>query len=364
MGALAQTVEITSAQPGLWERLVRPPHPDHSNPYWHVSPVIDIAAYHFSWAWVLIPMLMASRESTLFGIYAFVMGANLAHRHYGLPYAYFDRGVFRMFERKLTFFPQFCILLLAATPLLLSHRAGWIGTGAVGAMVFFSLLWNFWHVYMQKFGIMRLYQAKVPASARQQAPSFIDKYFILCWIPLYLSYLVPKYKDLILANGPNVAGPVSAIIGFMEKYERWLVLPTAAFAAGGVGLWIWWEWRAHRLNDGENLMADAGGQQQNRMVERGISEAFIDALSDDSHSLLRPIPIQYERIGNAFIAGFPQANIAISGLTKQDACEALEIEILDAFDDWMADESVLGVGPRQQLEILKQYIRKQPTKAR
>ena len=101
-------------------------------------------------------------------------------------------------------------------------------------------------------------------------------------------------------------------------------------------------WLFYRLNDGENLMADAGGQQQNRMVERGISEAFIDALSDDSHSLLRPIPIQYERIGNAFIAGFPQANIAISGLTKQDACEALEIEILDAFDDWMADESVLA----------------------
>ena len=76
-----------------------------------------------------------------------------------------------------------------------------------------------------------------------------------------------------------------------------------------------------------------------------------------SYSLLKPIPIQYERVGTGFIASFPQANIAISGLTKQDAREALEIEILDAFDDWTANESALGVGPRQQLAILKRYIR-------
>jgi hypothetical protein len=226
MGALAQTVGISSAQSGLWERYVRPPHPDHSNPRWHVSPLIDLAAYHFSWAWALVPMmLLGTWDSAIYCVYALVMGANLAHRHYGLPYAYFDGGVFRTFERKLTLFPQICILMLAATPLSLSQRAGWIGAGAVGAVVFFSLLWNFWHVYMQKYGILRLYQAKDPAPVQRQGPAWVDKYFILCWIPLYLSYLVPKYKDLILANGTNVAGPLSAIIGFMEKYERWLRPP-------------------------------------------------------------------------------------------------------------------------------------------
>ena len=240
MGALAQTVEVTSAQPGLWERFVRPPHPDHSNPTWHVSPVIDMAAYHFSWAWVLIPMMLAAGKAPFLGIYAFVMGANLAHRHYGLPYAYFDRAVFRMFERKLTFFPQICILMLAATPLLLSPKgAGSIAGQAVGAVVFFSLLWNFWHIYMQKFGILRLYRAKDPASVPPRTPAWVDKYFLLCWIPLYFSYLGPKYKDLILANGSDVRGAASAIISFMEKNESWLVVPSAMVAAGGVCLWLW-----------------------------------------------------------------------------------------------------------------------------
>lgn len=108
----------------------------------------------------------------------------------------------------------------------------------------------------------------------------------------------------------------------------------------------------------------AGSQQQNRLIEPAICEAFIDALADDAYFLLQPIPIRYERVGAAFIASFPHANIATSGFTKHDAGEALEIEILDAFDDWTADESVLGAGPQGQLEVLKRYICKKPESAR
>jgi hypothetical protein len=257
MGALAQKFDVSSAAPGFWERCVRPLDAGQSSPDWHVSPAIDIAAYHFSWAWVLLPMFFATQETTVYYIYAFVMGANLAHRHFGLPYAYLDRDVFNRFERQLTWFPQFCILMLAATPLLLT-RSGTIGATAVGAVVFLSLLWNFWHVYMQKFGILRLYQAKSPALTHQGTPAWIDKYFILCWIPLYLSYLVPKYKDLIFANGPDVKGPLSVIVSFMERNERWLIAPTAAIAAAGVGLWLWHEWRARRFQNRPRMSAAAG----------------------------------------------------------------------------------------------------------
>src|SRR5579872_496760 len=152
MGALAHTIEIASARIGVWERCVRPPEPGASSPSWHLSPAIDIAAYHFSWVWVLVPMMLAGSQMPVFYIFAFVMGANLAHRHYGLPYAYLDRDVFHRFERQLTWFPAICLLLFAATPALLSYRGmGSIAGRALAAVVFFSLLWNFWHTYMQKF---------------------------------------------------------------------------------------------------------------------------------------------------------------------------------------------------------------------
>ncbi len=111
---------------------------------------------------------------------------------------------------------------------------------------------------MQKFGILRLYQAKHAAALRPNTPAWVDKYFILCWIPLYLSFLAPKYKYLILANGSDVKGPLSWIISFMERSERWLIAPTAAIAAAGVGLWLWHEWRTRRFQNRPRMSAAAG----------------------------------------------------------------------------------------------------------
>jgi len=261
MSAVGQRIDVAAAPEGIWERYVRPPHPGQTSHQWHVSPVIDIAAYHFSWVWVLVPMLIVSAlftnpDGPVLYLYAMVMGANLAHRHFGLPYAYFDDGVFRTFEKQLTWFPSICILLLAATPLLLS--VGSIAAQAVGAVVFFSLLWNFWHVYMQKFGILRLYRAKDPSPMQRKTPAWVDKYFLLCWIPLYFSYLGPKNKDLLLANAGEVKNSLSVIVSFMEKFEYWLVLPSALVAAGGVGLWLWHEWHAHRFQNRARLSAGGG----------------------------------------------------------------------------------------------------------
>jgi hypothetical protein len=258
MGAVAQTVEVASAPAGLWERYVRPARPGRPNPMWHVSPLIDAAAYHFSWVWVLAPLILFPAQSVLLYTYALVMGVNLAHRHFGLPYAYLDDGVFRTYERQLTWFPAVCILMLAATPLLLSGIAGPIGSQAVGAMVVFSLLWNFWHVYMQKFGILRLYRAKDPPAVQERTSAWVDKYFLLCWFPLYFSYLGPTYKELILRNGTEVEGFASAVISFLERYEGPLVFLSVLVAAGGVGLWLWREWRAQRFKNRARLSAALG----------------------------------------------------------------------------------------------------------
>ncbi len=87
-----------------------------------------------------------------------------------------------------------------------------------------------------------------------------------------------------------------------------------------------------------------------------FTQEWITDLADDAYRLLSPIKIIYQRSGSGFTASFVDANIAISGITKQDAREALLVEILDAFDDWAANESALGVGLTQQLAVLRRYI--------
>ena len=258
MSAFPQTVSATSDETSLWSRYVAPPDPSRASRTWHLSPVIDIAAYHFSWVWMLVPLCFTTLDDAGLYAYALMMGVNLAHRHYGLPYAYLDEGVYREYKRQLTWFPLICLILLAATPILLLHEdRGSRASQIVAVIVFFSLLWNFWHTYMQKFGIMRLYLAKEPTTAKK-TPSWVDKYFLLCWIPLFFAYLGPTYKSVILDYGEDLEPTLSAIIGFMEKYESLLIVPSAIVAAGGVGLWLWHEWRTQRFRNRARLSAASG----------------------------------------------------------------------------------------------------------
>ena len=259
MAAVAQQGYVGAVRSGFWGRYVAPSPPDQPNPTWHVSPAIDMAAYHFSWAWVLVPMLFAAPDSFYLMIYAVMMGANFAHRHYGLPYAYLDRGVFRAFKRQLTWFPLVCIAMLAATPLLLnSTDLGSAGRPALNAVVVLAVAWNLWHTYMQKFGILRLYSTKDSGQSEPKTSAWIDKFFLLCWLPLYFSYLGPTYEDLILANTQHLNRIAAITIAAMTRYETWLLGPSALISVGGVGLWLLYEWRSRRFGNPARLSAAAG----------------------------------------------------------------------------------------------------------
>jgi hypothetical protein len=258
MGAVAETIDGTTPRDSIYRRYVAPPDAGNPSRVWHSSPTIDIAAYHFSWVWLLLPTFFTKSDDLAFYIYALMMGATLAHRHYGLPYAYLDGGIFQRFKGQLTWFPLVCILLFVATPVLLKHEAhGSILSRVVAAIVFFSVLWNIWHTYMQKFGIMRLYLAKESPNAAK-TPGWVDKYLLLCWIPLFLSYLVPKYKYDILDYGVDVRGPLVAIIRVMQRNETWLVVPSVVVAAAGVVVWLWHESRTQRFGNRARLSAAAG----------------------------------------------------------------------------------------------------------
>jgi hypothetical protein len=73
--------------------------------------------------------------------------------------------------------------------------------------------------------------------------------------------------------------------------------------------------------------------------------------------VLRPILIEIERIGDTdFTASFKEANIAIGGLDRQDAYQALVAEILDTFDALTEEENNLGPDAATQLQTLRAYI--------
>ena len=220
-----------------------------------------MAAYHFGWVWLLVPMLFTGpdRYNDYLLFFAIAMGFNFAHRHYGLPYAYLDGDVFHTYQAKLTWFPLFCVALMVATPFLITHdRVAPVGKPLVSGIVFFSLLWNFWHTHMQKYGIMRLYMAKDPAPAERKTPGWVDRLLVFCWFPLYFAYVAPKYRQLIIENGDSIKDYTSVVIDFMERHQALLVIPSALFAAGAIGNWVWHDWRAHRMRNTARISAATG----------------------------------------------------------------------------------------------------------
>ena len=293
--------------------------PDRPVQRWHTSPTVDLTAYAFSWAWVLIPMaFLGDSYSTDYAwIYLLVLTATDVHRHYNYPYIYLDRQVFFRHPLRFLVFPAAMAALWLATPwavrarylfsitelttwlggvfammtLLRRDGAGkrirprdglfavaWTLTGwAVGkaatasvaggspeftmreifiAVAVFAGLWNIYHVYNQKYGILRLYSAK--SGSEERVPPIVDRLLIWGWLPLYLMYLSPRYGDYVtrlLFGARELLRPVFGVLDAISVYLLW---PCAIFVAGTVVAFLWYEWRCHRLQNAPRLWMALG----------------------------------------------------------------------------------------------------------
>ena len=83
---------------------------------------------------------------------------------------------------------------------------------------------------------------------------------------------------------------------------------------------------------------------------------WIDALGEGVYRVRQPFPIKITRVGaEKFEASFREANIEISGIDRNDACQALIAEILDTLDT-LEEEPNLIPRAAKQLQILHEYI--------
>lgn len=296
---------------------LRIPAPDEKVERWHVSPLVDLAAYSFSWVWVLVPLLLLGpTRADYILVYLLIIAATDLHRHFGLPYVYFDRQVRERHPVRFWLFPLLMLIAFALSPFVADSewmlgppelfafaslvialvvilrrddgsrpRTGelapvlrslamlvlvgslvvlaFLGIGALGwtdaidlhmsaesllaGIGVFAALWNFWHVYMQKFGIMRMYNAKAlaGAGAGTEVPAWADKLLLLCWLPLYFAWLGPMYREIAV----DYFDDASAVLpGFIDVLERAMpiTLPiTIALVVVAHVLWLRAQWRAH-----------------------------------------------------------------------------------------------------------------------
>ncbi len=347
----------------LSARLGVPP-PDAKVRHWHVAPWVDTVAYAFSWLPFLAVVAFlgdSQRHDYIYG-YLVVLAFTDVHRHYGFPYVYLDRQIFRNFPLRFTIFPLVMFGLFILSPIIAradvfiplealaamavavvllvqvmrkdreetrpgkrvwlrtvavaalaagvgwgvalgldlnaswawwaaltaasfslgaDHRSakGWILPGialATGLIPFalgdvvatvrprpllnfaavFAGIWNIWHVYMQKYGILRMYSAK--AGAEERVPGYVDRLLIFAWLPLYLFYLGTTYRsevNRLFSRGRDILAPLFDAI---EATARYGMLPAIMLVVGSVALFLYWENRSHGLRNTPRLVMAAG----------------------------------------------------------------------------------------------------------
>lgn len=245
---------------------LRIPSPDHSVEHWHVSPLIDTCAYAFSWVWVMIPLsLMGNAHPVdyLF-LFLFVAAINFTHRHLTFPYVYLDRQIFRQFPLRFTVFPAIMVLGFIASPFLWNRQVGSFAlSGAIGAVIFIAGAWNVWHVYAQKYGILRLYNAK--SGNTTKVPPRVDRYLIFGWVPLYIAML-PEFRGMLARIKATEAFTMPMLDAMEWASPVTFPLGVAAVLAS-IGIWLHHEWKANGLRNTPRLVMALG--------MTGLSSCFV-----------------------------------------------------------------------------------------
>ncbi|MFK7929032.1 MAG: hypothetical protein AB8H79_12640, partial [Myxococcota bacterium] len=119
---------------------------------------------------------------------------------------------------------------------------------------FVGAVWNVWHVYMQKFGIMRMYAAKSGVPAERRAPHFVDRLLVFSWLPLVVMTLALSAGDALKSVGSGQ----SLALFIADNVAPWapLFLPVGVgITALAVGLFLWREYTADGWSNTPRLAA-------------------------------------------------------------------------------------------------------------
>ena len=115
-------------------------------------------------------------------------------------------------------------------------------------------IWNFWHVYAQKYGIFRLYNAK--GGGPSPVPAWADRCFVFAFFPLYVTWLAPNYADTAIRQFSQAREIIPRFVEFLLAIQPVAVPLSLLFALFAVASYLRFEWKSNRFgNPARNSMA-------------------------------------------------------------------------------------------------------------
>ena len=104
---------------------------------------------------------------------------------------------------------------------------------------------------------------------------------------------------------------------------------------------------------------DASGSYSHQAVERRTTITQIPDEYAAEYALLRPIPVDFDRVHDNIVACFREARLSFAGVDQKDAQDHLLDWILGTYDSLVdKDPNTLGPIPAHQLDVLKRHVRR------
>lgn len=224
---------------------------------WHVSPLVDAAAYHWSWALLLVPLLFLGERhpQDYLAVFLLTVAGNFMHQALTLPFVYLDPEVRARHRWRLIAVPL-PVLALAVASLVLYRTDPRSFQALVVPVMVFGYAWNFWHVYMQKYGILRLHAAKSGSAAR--IPGWVDRLLVFSWLPLTFVVVGLAQQEFLLKTYRPMEAQITVIVHALQAAKPWLLPAGIGLVVASFGLFLVHEWRAHRLRNVARLSMGLG----------------------------------------------------------------------------------------------------------
>jgi hypothetical protein len=127
----------------------------------------------------------------------------------------------------------------------------------IGTAVF-AAVWNVWHTFMQKYGILRMYAAKSSPDPALRPPAWIDKMIIWAWVPLLFVVIGPKSEEPLNTAAGAVAPWLMPLVEALKAAQVYLLVPSGLLAAAAVFAYFDWERRTANLQNRARLSAGLG----------------------------------------------------------------------------------------------------------
>ncbi|MCO4745425.1 MAG: hypothetical protein KC912_11600 [Proteobacteria bacterium] len=117
----------------------------------------------------------------------------------------------------------------------------------VGGIAAFAGAWNIWHVYMEKYGILRMYAAKSGVSEDVRVPGWVDRLLVFGWLPAYLFFLPIAATPILKRHAPSVLVWLQPILDQLQTAATIGLPVSLLLGLASVGAYFWYEYRASGL---------------------------------------------------------------------------------------------------------------------